>query len=143
MEGNPLVRRLLIGVCVALPLSLIFSPLAQAAWSASGSGSASALASTMPNGNQPAVSVSGTSVSLSWTAALFADNQSVAGYLIERFNASTGAQAIVGASCSGTVSTTTCTEQNVAAGNWIYTDTPVQHLWMGGQSPVSAVVSVP
>ncbi len=97
----------------------------------------------MPTGNQPAVSVSGTSVSLTWSAALFPDNQSVAGYLIERFNASNGAPAIVGASCSGTVRTTACTEQNVPAGNWIYADTPAQDLWVGGQSPASETVSVP
>lgn len=120
---------MLVGVCVALSLCLTFAPLAQAY--------------TMPSGNQPAVSVSGTSVSLTWPAALFPDDQSVAGYLIERFNASSGAQAIVGASCSGTVSTITCTEQNVPAGSWTYADTPLQDLWIGGQSPASAVAIVP
>ncbi len=143
MKREPTIRYLLIGLCVALPLGLTFSTIAQAAWSASGPGSASSLANTMPNGNQPAVSVSGTTVSLTWPAAVFPDNHGVAGYVIERFNASTGAQAVVGASCSGTVTTTTCSEQNVAAGSWIYTDTPVQDRWTGGQSPASAVATVP
>jgi hypothetical protein len=143
MARNPIIKRLLTGVCVALPLGLTLSPLAQAAWSAGGSGSAIALAYLMPNGSQPAVSVSGTSVTVTWPVVLFPDNHSVAGYLIERFNASSGAQAIVGANCSGTVSTTSCTEQNVPAGNWIYTDTPLQDLWTGGQSPASPVATVP
>jgi hypothetical protein len=80
-KRNPAIKRLLIGVYVALPLGLIFSPLARAAWSAGGSGSASALAYTMPSGNQPAVSVSGTSGILTWSTALFPDHQIFAGCL--------------------------------------------------------------
>lgn len=137
------IRRSLIGLCVALPLCLTISPPAGAAWSAGGSGSASALADSMPIGIQPAVSVSGTNVIVTWTAALFPDNTSVAGYRIERYNASTGEEVTVGANCSATVSTTTCTEEDVPAGDWTYADTPVQDLWVGGQSPVSTAVSVP
>ncbi len=40
MKRNPAIKRLLIGVCVALPLGLAFSPLAQAAWSTGGLGNA-------------------------------------------------------------------------------------------------------
>jgi hypothetical protein len=97
----------------------------------------------MPNGNQPTVSVSGTSVSVTWPAAVFPDDQGVSGYVIERFDALNGDLASIGANCSGTVSATSCTEQNVPAGSWIYTDTPVEDSWTGGQSPTSAVASVP
>jgi hypothetical protein len=67
----------------------------------------------------------------------------VAGYTISRYNVSTGASATVNASCSGTVTSTTCTEDSVPAGTWAYADTPVQDHWTGGQSPESAPVLVP
>jgi len=143
MSRIPFRRQLLARLCLSLPLGLTFASVAQAAWSSSGSGVASAQAYTMPNGGQPTARVSGTTVTLTWPAALFPDNLGVTGYLISRVNEATGAGATVGASCSGTVTTTTCTEQNVPAGTWIYTDTPVQDRWTGGQSSASGPVTVP
>jgi hypothetical protein len=138
----PFGLRLLFGVCLALPLGLTLTSSAEAAWSSSGSGTAASLSYTMPSGGQPTASVSRTSVTLSWPAALFPDDRGVAGYEIARFNAGNGSEATVGASCSGTVTTTTCTELNVPAGTWIYADTPVQDNWVGGQSVASAPVTV-
>jgi hypothetical protein len=143
MRRQNLGLRLLVGLCLALPLGLTFTPSAGAAWSGGGSGTGSSLAYTMPDGGQPTVTVSGTSVIVSWPAALFPDNRGVAGYKIARFDAGTGSQAVVGAGCSGTVTTTTCTEVNVTAGTWKYADTPVQGNWTGGQSVESAAVTVP
>lgn len=140
MRLIPFRLRLLVGLCVALPLGLTFTPLAQAAWSSGGSGPARSLAYTMPSGSQPSVSASGSSVSLRWGAAIFPDNRSVAGYVIKRYNTN-GTAVTAGASCSGTVSTTTCTEVNVPSGTWIYTDSPVQDHWTGGESQ-GAVVAV-
>jgi hypothetical protein len=142
MRRLPFGLYLLAGLCPALPLGLTFTSLADAAWSSGGSGSASSLTYTMPSGAQPTASVSHTSVTVSWPAALFPDNEHVAGYVITRFNASNGNLATVGASCSGTLTTTTCTEQNVPAGTWTYADTPVQDNWQGGQSIASAAVTV-
>jgi hypothetical protein len=133
----------LLGLCLALLLGLAFAARAQAAWTGGGQGRASALAYTMPSGSQPIARASGSNVTLRWPAAVFAGGQSVAGYVIHRFDAISGAQASVGAGCSGTVPTTTCTEQNVPSGTWVYTDTPVQGNWTGGQSAASAAVSVP
>ncbi len=101
------------------------------------------MAYTMPAGGQPSASASGSSVSVRWPAAIFPDNKTVAGYIIHRFDAASGTQATVGAGCSGTVTTTTCTELNVHAGRWIYTDTPVQDNWTGTKSPASSPVTVP
>jgi hypothetical protein len=136
-------QRLLLGICLALPFGLVVTPLAQAAWSSGGSGSASSLAYTMPAGGQPATRVSGTSVTVRWPAALFPDNQSVAGYVVRRFDATTGTPATVAAGCSGTVATTTCTELNVPTGTWTYTDAPVQDNWTGAESAPSTPVTVP
>ena len=44
----------------------------------------------------------------------------------------------MGSGCNGVVAATTCTEQSVPAGTWVYTETPVQLNWTGGASPDSA-----
>ena len=136
-------RRLLAGVGLTLALGLAVPSPAVAAWSSGGQGSASALADVMPPGNQPSVSVSGTSVTLRWVTAMFPGNRSVSGYAIRRYNAINGAQATVGAGCSGSVTTTTCTELNVPSGSWAYTDSTVQGNWMGAQSAMSSTVTIP
>jgi hypothetical protein len=136
-------RRQLLGMALFLTIGLTLSTAAQASWVGGGSGQASALAYVMPSGSQPTARVSGASVSLRWPAAVFPNNQSVAGYTVRRFDATNGAPATVGAGCAGTVTTTTCTELNVPSGTWIYTDTPTQHNWTGGQSSASASVTVP
>lgn len=127
---------------VSLGLLSILAATAIAAWSASGSGSAAGGALTMPAGNTPTASATGSNITVSWSAATFANGTAVAGYVVQRYDASTGAAATVGASCSGTVTSTTCTEQNVPAGRWTYTDTPVQQSWTGAQSSASSPVSV-
>ncbi len=121
---------------------LIVRMTAVAAWTAAGTGSAGAAAVTMPNGNPPSAGASGSSVTVTWTAAKFATGAAVAGYTVQRFDAVNGAQATVGAGCSGVVTTTTCTELGVPAGTWTYTDTPVQDSWTGAASPASNPVTV-
>jgi hypothetical protein len=96
----------------------------------------------MPTGNTPAGRVGGSSVQISWSAATFGNGDAVGGYVVERYNATTGAVATVGAGCSGVVTTTSCTEQSVPPGTWVYTDTPVQDSWTGGASSSSAPLVV-
>lgn len=138
----PFGLRLLLGLGLAVPLGLTCTSSAGAAWSSGGGGTAASLSYTMPEGAQPTASVSRTSVTLSWPAALLPDGAGVAGYEIARFNAANGSEAIVGAGCSGTVTGTTCTELNVPAGTWTYADTPVQDNWVGGRSADSVSVTV-
>jgi hypothetical protein len=116
---------------------------ALAAWSAQASGSAAGAATVMPTGTAPSGSTSGLNVTISWTAAAMGNGAAVAGYTISRYNASGGAKVTAGAGCSGTVTSTTCTEDGVPAGTWVYTDTPVQGHWTGGESPDSTAVVAP
>jgi hypothetical protein len=132
-------RGLAFVACVAGVLS-IASP-AFAAWSAGGSGAGKALALTMPSGATPTASAAGSSVTVSWPAAKFANGTSVAGYVITRYNTSGVAQTI-GSGCSGVVTTLTCTELSVPSGTWTYTDTPVQSNWRGSASAMSNSVQV-
>lgn len=126
---------------LVLPAALAATPAAFAAWSAGGSGSGGAAATTMPTGSAPAGSASFTTVTISWTPVTMADGAAVQGYVIARYNATNGTQATVGASCSGVVTTTTCTETSVPAGTWIYTDTPVEQGWTGGASAASNTIT--
>lgn len=133
----------LILMAISLATLIAIAPAAIAAWSAGGTGSASGMAYVMPPGNTPIAGVSGSSVTLRWATAVFPDNHAVAGYAVRRFDAANGTQATVSSNCSGTVTTTTCTESNVPPGRWVYTVSTVQNNWTGNQSPGSAVVSVP
>jgi hypothetical protein len=133
----------LFAVSVAVPLGLAPAPAALAAWSAAqGPGSATGAATVMPSGTAPSGSAASASVTISWSAAKFPNGTAVAGYVINRYNAITGALATVNAGCSGVVTTPTCTEQSVQPGTWVYTDTPVQLTWTGGASPDSAPIVV-
>lgn len=132
-----------VGTIAAAVLAIevvLFAPEGLAAWSAGGTGTGAARAATMPTGGQPAGSATGAAVTIRWTAVALSNGVPVAGYVINRFDAASGAQATVGVGCSGVLTTTTCTEQSVPAGTWIYTVTPVQLGWTGGQSPGSAPI---
>ena len=116
--------------------------VAGAQWGASGVGPTAAAAAVMPSGNQPSAVSRSSTVTITWPAATFADGAAVAGYVIQRYDAINGTMAAVGGTCSGIVTTLSCTESSVPPGNWAYTDTPEQGTWTGGASPASAVVSV-
>lgn len=115
---------------------------ALAAWSGSGAGSAAGAATIMPGGQAPSGNATGASVTVQWPAATFPNGAPVAGYIVRRYDFATGAQATVGPGCSGTVTSTSCTETAVPAGTWVYTDTPVQDSWTGTESSASPAVSV-
>lgn len=139
------VRRALYLLAGGLVVASTLGPASSAfaAWSGQGSGSGAGAATVMPTGSTPTGTAVGTSVTVSWTAATLADGGPVAGYVLKRYNSTSGSPATVGASCSGVITATSCTESSVAAGTWVYTDTPVDSNWTGGQSPDSAAVSVP
>jgi hypothetical protein len=130
---------------LALPLPFALAPASNAfaSWSAQGPGEAAGAATVMPTGGTPVVRVAGSSVTVVWPTSTLPGGAPVGGYVIDRYNAVTLAQATVGSACNGVVAATTCTEQSVQAGTWVYTVTPVQLSWTGGASPDSASVVVP
>jgi hypothetical protein len=132
------VRRIAV-VCF---LALAICGVAQASWSADGSGTAVTGAKTMPAGNVPSGTVAGNSVTLTWTASTFAGGGAVPSYVVRRFNSVTSAEATVLANCAGLVSATTCTENGVGVGTWRYTVTPAVGVWRGTESAQSAAVTV-
>jgi hypothetical protein len=123
-------------------LALVVCGVAQASWSAGGSGSAATTAKTMPAGNVPSGTVAGNSVTLTWTASTFAGGGAVPGYVVRRFESVTQVEATVLSACDGVVSATNCTENGVPIGSWVYTVTPAAGSWRGAQSGQSTAVVV-
>jgi hypothetical protein len=115
---------------------LVLAGAAGGAWQSTGAGAAAVGSKTMPSGR-----VSGHDVTVSWSASTFAGGGAVAGYVVRRYD-TLGAAQTVGASCSGVVSGTSCTESGVPTGTWTYTVTPAQGNWRGAESPQSASVIV-
>jgi hypothetical protein len=135
------MRYSLVLASVVAALVLAAAAPAAAAWSDDGAGAAAGRALVMPDGLRPVASASGSDVALRWPAALLPNGTAVGGYLISRFGAN-GQPVAVLADCAGTITSTTCTEHNVPAGTWSYTDTPVLDNWTGRSSPQSAPVTV-
>ena len=122
--------------CAAL---LAVCSTALAAWNGNGSGPSYAKARSMPAPAAPTTSVTGRNVTVSWTAP--GGSVPVTGYLVKRYNGSDVEQTIL-AGCTGTIATTSCTENAVPAGNWRYAVTAVRGNWRGNESPKSATVNM-
>jgi len=142
VAGGVRWRGYLVVLTLAGALAIVPTSSALAAWSAFGPGGAAGAGAVMPGGTVPAVSAASSAVTVSWIAATLPNGAGVAGYVINRYNATTGVPATVGEGCSGIVSSTTCTEQSVQPGTWVYTETPVQLTWTGARSPDSAPIVV-
>jgi hypothetical protein len=133
-------------VIVAMVVAIMSIPgVALATWTAIGNGRAYAKADVAPTGARPTVAVTGRNAAVTWTAARFADGTSVQGYTVQRYDATTGTTASVGAGCAGLITALTCTEAAVTPGTWQYTVTPVHHNWTGseGSKSLNATVAAP
>ena len=129
-------------IALAVVTALAGAGSAGASWSSDGEGDAYAVARSLGAGSAPTTSVSGRNVTVNWSAA--GGNVPVGGYVVKRYSNGDVEQTI-GASCSGTIAGTSCTENAVPAGTWRYTVTPVRQNWRGAESPQSpaAVVGAP
>jgi hypothetical protein len=99
----------------------------------------------MGGGSAPTASAAqlSTTVAVSWPAATYANGSAVAGYIVHRYDATTGAAQTVGAGCAGTVQALSCSESGVAIGVWKYSVTPAAGTWRGAESARSGSVTVP
>jgi hypothetical protein len=131
-----------LAATVAL-MALATAPAGDGAWALTITGSGKVGSKSMPAGNTPSGTVPALSsnVTVSWTASQFASGQNVPGYVVKRYNALNALQTTL-ASCSGTVTGTSCTENGVPAGTWKYTVTPAAGNWRGTESAQSASVIV-
>jgi hypothetical protein len=137
------IRRATIVMTMGIAITSLAALVPQeafASWNAAGSVNGYSKATTMPTGNQPAGSVTGRNVTLTWAASMILGSP-VSGYAVARYTTG-GVLQSIGASCSGTISALTCTEAAVPAGTWKYGITPKQGLWLGTEGTQSANVTV-
>ena len=113
--------------------ALVLAGTSAAAWSAGVSGNGNAKAGALV-GNKPTATKSGViviSVALSWVAT-----PGATGYTIQR----TGGVGSLGGTCTGTLTTTSCTDTPVVGLNtYSYTVTPVAGSWTGTPSPATTI----
>jgi hypothetical protein len=121
--------------------------IAWASWTtpASAGSKGGAAAATVNQGATPSVSVTaiGREVAVGWGAATLSNGAPVGGYLVERYPSGGGSPTLSGiGTCSGTITATSCVEDDVPAGTWKYTVTPVLGGWHGAESLTSGVVTI-
>lgn len=133
------MRSIAIGIVAAV---LVVVPTASAAWSPRALGSGASRARALGAGNIPTATVSGKKVTVTWSASTFTSGGNVPGYVVRRYNATTGALQTIGANCTGILTALTCTENSTPAGTWRYTVTPAAANWRGGESGKSGTATV-
>lgn len=128
---------------------LMAAPVA-AYWHAGGTGSGSATAATMPTAAQPAGSVSGQSVTLTWAQSTFRSGFlgtfTGGGYSITRYAAAGSTPITPNSACasviSGSAASLQCVEASVPYGAWQYAVTPVLGTFTGTTGSRSATITV-
>ena len=120
---------------------VVLQGVAMAAWIATGTGVGGAHALSVPRANAPSGSVSGRNVTVTWPEVSLTTGAAADGYTVTRYS-SAGTAEIVKASCAGTQTGLSCTENAVPPGSWTYTVSAKRALWVGAESDRSTAVSV-
>ncbi|GHH78052.1 Ig-like domain repeat protein [Promicromonospora soli] len=133
---------------ILIGTALVFSLLVGVAWAFWTTGSApggngAAGAVTVSQGSTPSASATGRTITVDWAATTLSNGEPVNGYVLTRYDADTLTPQTIGSGCEGTVTTTTCVENGVPAGQWRYSVTPVIGTsWRGEESVRSSPVAV-
>src|SRR4051794_23818529 len=140
-----MLRRLLIGLVVALVATVAGGSVALGWWSsATAADSAGAShAGSLPTGNTPAAGALGSTVTVSWTPNSFSG--ATLGYTLRRYPAGAVGGAGVSVPCTPVAAgggDLQCSESSVPNGSWQYAITPTLNNWSGGESAGSAAVTV-
>ncbi|MFK0042000.1 Ig-like domain-containing protein [Paenarthrobacter sp. NPDC090517] len=118
-------------------------PAASAFWGSVSSGFGAAKADAVAQGARPATAVSGTSVTVTWTASTTAAGRPVTGYSIARYATATAGTGMAAAgTCAGTIAALSCVDNNVPTGTWYYAVTPLLSAWQGAESTRSAATAL-
>jgi hypothetical protein len=118
------------------------------AWSYWSSASApggfgAAAAASVDRGAKPTVVVSGSTVTVSWAATSVSNGDSVSGYAITRYDQATLTAQTMLSQCAGKITSTSCSENSVPDGVWVYGVTPLlATYWRGAESLRSASATV-
>ncbi|WP_026005763.1 Ig-like domain-containing protein [Arthrobacter sp. M2012083] len=118
-------------------------PAASAFWGSVSSGFGAAKADAVAQGARPTTAVSGTSVTVNWTASTTAAGRPVTGYSIARYATATEGTGMAAAgTCTGTIAALSCVDNNVPTGTWYYAVTPLLSAWQGAESTRSVATAV-
>jgi hypothetical protein len=123
---------------------ILASGVAWAYWSAGSvpGGNGASAATTVNRGTTPTVVAAGRAVTVNWAASTLANGRPVAGYIIKRYDVATLTLRTMLSACAGSVTATTCTENSVPIGQWVYSVTPTFATgWTGPESPYSSPVT--
>ncbi len=106
-------------------------------------GNGSAAAASVNPGATPTASAVGQAVTVSWAASTLSNGQPVTGYEVKRYDAGSLVVQTVLSDCSGTITVTSCVENDVPTGLWTYSVTPVIATnWRGPESAKSTTLVV-
>lgn len=130
----------MISILLGAILLALLPASAMANWSNSGGGSGYSQAQALASGNVPSATVSGRSVTVSWTAS--GGSVPVSGYVVKRYDSTSGVVQTIGSGCSGTVAALTCTEQAVPGGQWRYSVATLNNNWRGAESAKGTAATV-
>lgn len=141
-----LVTAALLTAAITLAIG---APRASAYWQAGGSGSAAGSTTTIPDGDEPSVSVAGDTVTVAFDQGVVLGQYlgAIGGeYEVLRYPAGGGAAVTPGGSCgspvTGGTATLSCTETSTPPGDWQYTITPILESWTGDESSLSPAEEV-
>ena len=140
------MRRLLSVLIVACLMITVST--AWGYWSAGSvlGGNGAAAATRVDQGSTPTATVAGRAITVNWAASTLANGQAVTGYLVKRYDAGTLAPQTILTACTGIVPATSCVENSVPAGQWVYSVTPLFGTnWQGPESvrSIAATVAAP
>ena len=133
--------RFRLSVIVVTAVLAVAAPVS-AAWLASGSGTGTGRATAVSTAATPTASVTGRTVTLSWTATTLATGAPVTGYRVTRVNTVTAATTSATGGCAGTVAATSCVETLLPTGRWAYRLEAVRGAWIGPMGAQGNTVAV-
>jgi hypothetical protein len=120
---------------------LAFSPTALASWAAGGHGAGTARALALPDGPAPQAAAANRSVDVSWTPVTLPGGAATGGYSVRRARPDEMPVPATG-DCAGTVTTTSCREDDVPVGDWTYSVATHLAAWDGAYGEPSSPVTV-
>ena len=133
------------GTVIAISLAGTFTAsVAWAFWSAGSlpGGNTTSTAATVAAGNTPTAVAAPTAVALNWAASTLSTGTAVSGYTVQRYDSTGAVLQVTGTGCSGLITTTSCTETGVPAGQWRWSITPrFATNWTGAESAKTAIVT--
>jgi hypothetical protein len=146
---NARTTKVSLAALVAMIAAIVLAQAAGAWWTNSGSGGGGATTATMPGASAPAVTPSGTSVTVDVTQISVAGDLIGAvggGYEVLRQPAGGGSGVTPGGTCgallTGAASVLSCVETGTPRGDWKYTVRPILYGWSSAASPASATVTI-